>query len=189
MAIGGSIVSYGCVGDLAYQPQPNCTSYPAKIAFLAIVVSSISFTDFSDPAEWATKISAGDVVTLPTVGSLGEPSPTEEVGFGTVSSKVTGFDWSFTVMGQNLDDNLDFLDRLNKASNGQYSVIMVTPDYQGFAIGDEVDGAVEWLPVGFIAIPIISEDQKTQRKFQITGKWNTINMLYKTGFLPVAAFA
>lgn len=189
MPIGGSITPYGCSGALVYQPNPACKTYPGKIAFLALVKVGATFTSFADAAEWATKKTAGDVITLATVGSLGEPSPTEEVGFGAVSSRVTGFDWSFTVMGQNLDDNLDFLDRLNKAVNGEYSAIMVTPDYVGYAIGDEVGAGVEWLPCGFTAIPIIGEDQKTQRKFQITGKWNTMNMLYLAGSLPKAAFA
>jgi hypothetical protein len=174
---------------LVYQPQPACKDYPSGLGFLVIVKVGVTFTSFSDATEWATKKTAGDVVIVPINGGLAEASPNEDVGFGAASSRTTGFDWSFEVMGQNLDDNLDFLDRLNKAVNGEYSVIMVTwKDLIGYAAASDVAGTVEWLPVSFTGMPIIDADRKTQRKFKITGKWSSLDMIYSTGALPRAAF-
>ena len=101
-----SIYYTGCATAII---PPDCTDCPTKelagIRSIWLQKSTYTFTDISDPTEWATAIQAGDVYVYPfTRGSL-EVAETESPGFGDNSTTVDGYEFTLNAVDPNYTGN------------------------------------------------------------------------------------
>ncbi len=104
-----SIYYPGCAETIV---PPICSDCPEKelagIRSLFFQKKSYSFTDITDPAEWATAICNEDVIVFPyTRGSL-EIAEQLSAGFGDTLEDLDSYEFTLNVFEPNFADNCGF---------------------------------------------------------------------------------
>lgn len=101
-----SIYYTGCATTIV---PPSCTDCPEKenggIRSIWLQKSTYTFTDITDPNEWATAIQSGDVYVYPfTRGSL-EVAETTSAGFGDNVETIDGYEFTLNAVDPNYKQN------------------------------------------------------------------------------------
>jgi hypothetical protein len=151
----------GTSGTLpAYSCSPCANREYARMRSIAIYKASSPFVNINSPAEWATKIAAGDARVLWQVsGALSDVSTEQLTGFGDVEFDNGSTSWTAVVRDPNIVENTDFYDDLKLTS--EWVLVYKTSS----KIWDT--GA----PFTFTGKPVVTESLKDVLVYEGTFKW------------------
>jgi hypothetical protein len=109
----------GCDTDVPAHVCNPCEEVEhGRVRSVAFISKGFTFTDPTDPTEWQAGIDTGEIRIIPeTLGAFDGGAPVEETGFGDLSTRLTGYDFSLTFKDPNYKDNCAFYDALKNSRN------------------------------------------------------------------------
>lgn len=138
--------------------QHNCdpceTQELGRIRSAFFVSNSFTFTDETDPTEWAAGIASGDIFIIPeTHGEVSLPSPKMGAGFGETVEQLLAYDFSAKYFDPNFSSNCEWYNTIKKNRNFKFGwrtsskcyistkTVTIIPGYQ---VVDDLTGLVTW---------------------------------------------
>lgn len=162
-----------CISNNVYVKDASCLLKPSGCRWLVLVKRTYTFTDTDDAAEWATAITAGNVIVIPTSGKLNPPEIQTTEGKGALRTQNIATKQSFDVKADFPDENMDLMNRLNY--NGRdFGAIFVHNDGEGAettAYAAMQDDAQSFAFINFMAA--YSHEVVERREMSIKGEWFT----------------
>lgn len=90
----------------------------ARVRSVAFIKKSAAFTDPSDPTEWTTGITNGDIIIIPEVlGSFNGGDPVTGTGYGDQQERLTGYNFELLFKDPNYANNAAFYNAIKKSRN------------------------------------------------------------------------
>lgn len=170
-----------CVTEVGEHSCDACpTVEHGRISGTGFIHSSYYSTIAADPLNsslWTTGLDAGasGIINIPeTEGELGEPAEQTRTGFGRTSEFLTGFDWTASFRDPNFLENCDFWNSMNNARGLYY-----------FYYRTETQTYITDKPVTVIAKPVIENDDKSIVLWNVTVKWNSLNIPCNYASIPI----
>lgn len=170
-----------CVTEVSQHTCDSCpTPEHGRVRGVGFIHTSYYSTIAADPNNsslWTTGLDAGTsgIMNIPfTEGEMADPSPATRNGFGDVSEKLLGFDFSVAYRDENFMDNCDFYNSMNNAS-GQYY----------FYYRTETQTFITDKPVAVIAKPVIENDDKSLVLWGVEVKWRSLNLPCNYTTIPI----
>jgi hypothetical protein len=116
----------GACGSVGTHTATECLPHEkGVIRALAFIDKDTTFTDYSDPTEWATNVASGAVKVVKFLsGSYDGGSPKFDKGFGSVATIYTNSTHKISANDPNFLNNETFWNEIQKSSG--YKVAWVT---------------------------------------------------------------
>lgn len=121
-------------------------------------------TNLEDEAYWTSGVAASPQtlwIIKDTRGSKAAGTPTEEEGFGLVTTERTGDDQELLFEVQGVEANRDFWAKVNKRRN--WKLVWVTASGIGFYVEN----------VSIYADLLVEQSIKTRMRWAVSAKWST----------------
>lgn len=170
-----------CVTEVSQHSCDACpTDEHGRVRGVGFIHSSYYSTIAADPLNsslWTAGLDLGTsgIMNIPsTDGEMGEPAPATRAGFGDVSEKLLGFDFSVTFRDANFLENCDFYNSMNQ-SGGQYY----------FYYRTETQTFITDKPVTVIGKPQIENDDKSLVLWNVAVSWRSLNLPCNYTTIPI----
>lgn len=138
--------------------QHNCdpceTQELGRIRSAFFVSNSFTFTDETDPTEWAAGIASGDIFIIPeTHGDFSAPSPKFGAGFGDTVEQLLAYDFTAKYFDPNFASNCEWYNTIKKNRNFKFGwrtsskcyistkTVVIVPMYE---VQDDLTSLVTW---------------------------------------------
>lgn len=111
--------------------EPDCQAFEGgRIVAIAFIDEDKTFTDITDPAEWADLIYDTDILIHKKVnGSMSPASAVNVEGKGAQQEKSVGRDHTVVVRVPGIKGNNEYWDALNRSTNYKFAFV-TGKDYQ-----------------------------------------------------------
>jgi len=150
---------------MAYYPstcnpldQHNCDPCEhielGKLRSAAFISNAFTFTDPTDPTEWAAGIASGDIFIIPeTHGEVPLPSPKMGAGFGNTVEQLLAYDFTAKYFDPNFASNATWYNAIKKNRNFNFAWRTETQTYistntvtivPGYQVQDDLTSMVTW---------------------------------------------
>lgn len=158
-----------------YQEIADCSQETGRVVAVAFVDESINFgdgtggtTDITLAANWTGLVYEADILIYQEVrGAYPIPSPTEIAGKGKQDVRVTGRKHELTFFVDNVAQNWDHFNKLNKSTN--YKMV--------FIVGSNYDKMFHVdTNVNINAGTPIEEGLDSELNWQVVVKWDDIDI-------------
>lgn len=157
----------------------GCDIEPGSIVAVAFIEDSVTFTDITDPAEWAGLDYASDILIHKEVrGSYSKPAATEIPGKGKQDTRVVGRKHEMAFKVSSIKGNDPYWNALNRSTNYTMAFV-VGSDYDLLFRVDKnvsIDAAAE-----------VQEGLDTEVDWNVTVKWSDIEVP-STSDVPAGIF-
>lgn len=156
----------------------NCFE-PGRIVAVAFIKTSYTFTDITDPTEWQTAITAGDVKIHKKVrGSYPAASDVTAPGLGNQESQVIGATHQMT-----------FVDTAIKGNSGYWNAFRLSNAWKvAFVVGKDYDKLFEVdATVQISARQVVEESLDSRVVWQVNVGWSDIDSP-TVGDVPAGVF-
>lgn len=174
-----AITALPCDPPVVYTAPPNCAYRSGVIMWLLLVKRGFEFPtpapasvagraiQMATPVQWATAVTAGDIIPIPVRGELAPAEPTFRPGTGGVEEVLAYYTVTWTVRVDNPDPHTGSMRAITNGSN-EYGAILVFDDSVGLL--PLTDDQLDYEQMGFAAYPT-TVDQV--RMWEIRGKYRT----------------
>ena len=152
----------GCDAEIGDHLCNDCEdSEGARVRSIAYIKKSFTFTDPTNPVEWATGIGNKNIIIIPKVnGTFDGGSETEGDGYGDQQTRLLGYNFVLNYKDPNYKQNAGFYNALKRSSN--YYVAYRTETQIHFS-----DVSVQVIPKNPVTAPTTDTVQ-----WDVTVKWS-----------------
>jgi hypothetical protein len=163
----------------AYVDQAGCDVEPGSVVAVAFIDEDVSFTDITDPAEWANLTYSTDILVHQEVrGSYAKPAATEIPGKGKQDTRVVGRKHELAFKVSSIKGNDNYWNTLNRSTN--YTL--------AFVVGSDYDLLLRVdKNVSIDAGPVVQEGLDTEVDWEVSVKWSDIDVP-STSDVPAGIF-
>ena len=161
-----------CNPTNVYVKDATCLLKPGAVSWIILIARAYQFVDTLDAAEWATAITAGNIMVIPVSGKLNPPEMVTIDGKGALRKQNISNKFGFDVKCDYPDTNMSLMNRINYQGRN-FGVLFVYNDdssatktaYAAMQ-DDAADYAYVDLMAGFL------NENPLLREWNIKGEWH-----------------